>query len=642
MKRKNLIALIVCSLGVTLSLSSCGFLDAMKGLIDGGGNTCEHVFDEGVCTDGTATCQKKGNVVFTCTLCGYKETRKAYAQHQAANATTFQHDSTHHWQKCQWCNTVINKEEHHIHEEIVQQYDCKHEGRCIYSCEICDYEHEDVHPAEHYYPVHSHVDSTCLETGLETYDPCPGCGLTKDDYVIPKKDHHYIGEVCEWCYRDRLLDYKEKFDAGSPSSASGAILVDSEEELISLGNYVLINHTSRYLKPTYDYGSGDVGDYIRDVFTKKSTAANTIQAFGYSSYAGGKTYSIGMRAQDVDALFTQKKIYSQKSGVDYPEIVYPNTVDPIIDKINRGSKRSSTFDNFKINSHINTMTVDDSDQLYYAASHGYKPVCKTGSMSESVYNELKKILRDIVDDSMTDTEKAYQMFNWILNETQYDHGAVSYCDGDGDWTQVRAWGIEGVVFDKKAVCDAYSKTLCVMCAMEGIRCIQVSGNAHAWNRVYLDPQNDGTYEWYIMDGTWGNAKVGGGSDSIEGAIADEYLYEDTRKEEAGYKATQYAECPANSEINAFKYIHYGSGSKTTSNDLYLESSSEMSAYLDALKSTVATYRSQGKKLCVNLITAKSVNLDTLMLANKFGISASSISFVPSKDNSYYNCYSCIF
>ena len=264
-------------------------------------------------------------------------------------------------------------------------------------------------------------------------------------------------------------------------------------------------------------------------------------------------------------------------------------------------------------------------------------------MSENVYGELKNILRDIVDDSMTDTEKVYQMYNWILNETQYDHGAVAYENtAEKGFLGIRAWGIEGVVFDKKAVCDAYSKTLCVMAAMEGIRCIQVSGNAHAWNRVYLDPQNDGTYEWYILDGTWGNAKVGSGSDAVEGAIADEYLYQDTRKVEAGYTATQYAECPANSEINAFKYIHYGNGSKTTSNDLYLESSSEMSAYLDALKSTVATYRSQGKKLCVNLITAKSVNLDTLMLANKFGISASAISFVPNRDNSFYNCYSCIF
>ena len=635
MKKKNLIALIVSSLAMALSLTSCGIFDSLKGLIDGGGNTCEHVFDEGVCTDGTATCQKKGNVVFTCTLCGYKETRKAYAQHQAANATSFQHDNTHHWQKCKWCDTTINKEEHHIHEEVIQQYDCTHEGRCIYSCEICDYEHEDVHPAEHYYPVHSHVDSTCLETGLETYDPCPGCGATKDDYVIPKKDHHYIGEVCEWCYRDRMLDYLSKFES---NSRTNPVIINSEEEFISFGNYVLFNHLKyQYFNLAYSY-EGEKGKYVVDTFAKKTTAANCSYAYdgeNYNFIGQGKT-----------ELYTNGGLYSQRNGIDYDvdqHQLLTNTYDPIIENLNRGSKRSSTFDNFKINNRINSIEVDDTDQLYYAASHGYKPVCKTGSMSENVYGELKNILRDIVDDSMTDTEKVYQMYNWILNETQYDHGAVAYENtAEKGFLGIRAWGIEGVVFDKKAVCDAYSKTLCVMAAMEGIRCIQVSGNAHAWNRVYLDPQNDGTYEWYILDGTWGNAKVGSGSDAVEGAIADEYLYQDTRKVEAGYTATQYAECPANSEINAFKYIHYGNGSKTTSNDLYLESSSEMSAYLDALKSTVATYRSQGKKLCVNLITAKSVNLDTLMLANKFGISASAISFVPNRDNSFYNCYSCIF
>lgn len=638
MKKKSFIAIMVSSIAMVLTLSSCSFLNDIKDIFDGGGNTCTHEFNEGVCTDGTATCQKKGNVVFTCTLCGYKETRKAYVQHKAANENVYKHDATYHWHECQWCQTVIDKVEHTIEEEILQQYDCKHEGRCIYSC-FCGYSHEDTHPAEHYYPIHSHIDATCLENGLETYDPCPGCGATKDDTVIPKKDHHYIGEVCEWCHRDQLLDFVEKFEAYGDNSRNPVVL-NSEQEFISLGNYVVVNHTTKYLKVAYSYGDGDIEKYVTDTFTKKTTAANCQYRFGYSTVGGEKVYCIG---QGKTELYEDGgALYSQRSGINYTEHVLPNTCDPIIDNLSRGSKRSSTFDNFKINNNVNSMSVSDTDELYYAASHGYKPVCKTGSMSESVYSELKNILRDIVDDSMTDTEKVYQMYNWILNETQYDHGAVTYSDGSDDvsFMEIRAWGIEGVVFDKKAVCDAYSKTLCVMAAMEGIRCIQVSGNAHAWNRVYLDPQNDGEYEWYIMDATWGNASISG---KLEGAIASEYLYTDARKADAGYSTKQYEDCPAENEINAFKYLHFGSETKTASNDLYMESMSEIDAYLNALKATVTSYKSANKKICLNLVFSKSLTgVGSSLISSKYGVGISDISYVPDKDNKYYNCYSFMF
>ena len=74
--------------------------------------------------------------------------------------------------------------------------------------------------------------------------------------------------------------------------------------------------------------------------------------------------------------------------------------------------------------------------------------------------------------------------------------------------------------DMHAVCDGKSKAFVLMCGIEGIAVVRISGKAssdgknfggHAWNKVLLDLNGTGDKEWYFVDTTWGDV----GDDSKE-------------------------------------------------------------------------------------------------------------------------------
>lgn len=79
--------------------------------------------------------------------------------------------------------------------------------------------------------------------------------------------------------------------------------------------------------------------------------------------------------------------------------------------------------------------------------------------------------------------------------------------------------LEGIFLDKfykkdmHAVCDGKSKAFVLMCGIEGITAVRISGKAssdgknfggHAWNKVLLDLNGTGDKEWYFVDTTWGD------------------------------------------------------------------------------------------------------------------------------------------
>ena len=577
----------------TLSITSCSFLsDLMKDTeTEEKGEQCEHEFGENKPVSGSdATCQKKGKVKRTCTKCGKTETITDYLPHTPLNSNVYNHDDHYHYQNCKWCDTILNKEEHDIKEEVLVQYDCTKEGECRFYCDKCDYSHVDIHPAEHYYPVHSHTDATCLADGLETYDPCPGCGNIKEDHIIPKIDHHYIGEVCEYCERDVMLDYLDKFE-NHGDSQSDRIELYSEQEYLSLWNYVTIyRHPGKYFELKYD-----IEDWLgmKNYFERTIeliTAPNFIHGFSFGSDMSIKKGTMRVPAEDLE------DVYTRASGVDYPENIKPEYENPIDEVVVKKGNRNSSFDNFKIYNRINELEVSNSDQLTYACSHGYKPKVVPGSSAETVLNEIKSILREIVDDSMSDVQKLYNIYSWIVKNVQYDDGAVEYTDnGTYEYTQLKAWAVEGTIFEHKSICDSMSKAFVVFAGMEDIRCIQVSGNKHAWNRVYLDLDNTGEYKWYVIDATFANSSSG----EHESANHYNFLNSDATKTKEDKKtADNYLDCVASNHVNPYKYIHYGNATPSSSNDLFIENDAELEAYYSYISSSVKSLHSAGKDVII--------------------------------------------
>lgn len=204
--------------------------------------------------------------------------------------------------------------------------------------------------------------------------------------------------------------------------------------------------------------------------------------------------------------------------------------------------------NFYIDSVKETMSVSTSNMLYKAVAWGYKPVFM-GSQAENlkqIYDNAKDALSYIVSDEMSEYEKVHAIYDYIIYNVRYDHDCANaqdkYNTNNALLTEeeknelknlnlnekMKYYGyyLEGIFLDKfykkdmHAVCDGKSKAFVLMCGIEGIAAVRISGKAssdgknfggHAWNKVLLDLNGTGDKEWYFVDTTWGDV----GDDSKE-------------------------------------------------------------------------------------------------------------------------------
>lgn len=191
--------------------------------------------------------------------------------------------------------------------------------------------------------------------------------------------------------------------------------------------------------------------------------------------------------------------------------------------------------NFYIDSVKETMSVSTSNMLYKAVEWGYKPVFM-GAQAENlqqIYDNAKDALSYIVSDEMSEYEKVHAIYDYIIYNVRYDHDCANaedkYVSGNlslNEKMKYYGYYLEGIFLDKfykkdmHAVCDGKSKAFVLMCGIEGITAVRISGEAtsdgknfggHAWNKVLLDLNGTGDKEWYFVDTTWGDV----GDDSKE-------------------------------------------------------------------------------------------------------------------------------
>lgn len=197
--------------------------------------------------------------------------------------------------------------------------------------------------------------------------------------------------------------------------------------------------------------------------------------------------------------------------------------------------------NFYIDGVKETMSVSTSNMLYKAVAWGYKPVFM-GSQAENlkqIYDNAKDALSYIVSDEMSEYEKVHAIYDYIIYNVRYDHDCANaqdkYNTNNALLTEeeknelknlnlnekMKYYGyyLEGIFLDKfykkdmHAVCDGKSKAFVLMCGIEGITAVRISGKAssdgqnfggHAWNKVLLDLNGTGDKEWYFVDTTWGD------------------------------------------------------------------------------------------------------------------------------------------
>ncbi len=211
---------------------------------------------------------------------------------------------------------------------------------------------------------------------------------------------------------------------------------------------------------------------------------------------------------------------------------------------------------FAIDEIEQTKVVSTSSELFDAVENGYKPICKPNSNAEKIYLEARKVLSTYLTDNSTNEEKVRLINDWIVYFVTYDYKVTELKDLTiNESMEYSAFYLDGVFSfmgktntgsavnftNRIAVCDGRSKAFTLMCAIEGIRSVRVTGECfkdsahtqsaggHAWNKVYIATKYNKNPQWYVVDTTWNDLRGGDKhSGYFEYQVDDFYLVTDEK------------------------------------------------------------------------------------------------------------------
>lgn len=336
--------------------------------------------------------------------------------------------------------------------------------------------------------------------------------ITKTKTIVYLSEHDEA-----WYYASHFHDY-----GGYAQNR----YITSKEELKNLILFVLENKIAE-IKFYAGYSTPET--VKNDVSEVRDCVEESGIIPGYSLETSGNEFTIKFRffADEAGLIETVNSLeYDAPDG--FMDAVQNTYSKPHYDNVKKER-------NFYIDSVKETMSVSTSNMLYKAVAWGYKPVFM-GSQAENlkqIYDNAKDALSYIVSDEMSEYEKVHAIYDYIIYNVRYDHDCANaqdaYVSGNlslNEKMKYYGYYLEGIFLDKfynkdmHAVCDGKSKAFVLMCGIEGITAVRISGEAssdgknfggHAWNKVLLDLNGTGDKEWYFVDTTWGDV----GDDSKE-------------------------------------------------------------------------------------------------------------------------------
>lgn len=379
--------------------------------------------------------------------------------------------------------------------------------------------------------------------------------ITKTKTIVYLSEHDEA-----WYYASHFHDY-----GGYAQNR----YITSKEELKNLILFVLENKIAEikfyagYATP--ETVKNDVSE-VRDCVEESGIIP------GYSLKTSGNEFTIKFRffADEAGVIETvNSPEYDAPDG--FADAVQNTYSKPHYDNVKKDR-------NFYIDSVKETMSVSTSNMLYKAVAWGYKPVFM-GSQAENlkqIYNNAKDALSYIVSDEMSEYEKVHAIYDYIIYNVRYDHDCANaedkYVSGNlslNEKMKYYGYYLEGIFLDKfynkdmHAVCDGKSKAFVLMCGIEGITAVRISGEAssdgqnfggHAWNKVLLDLNGTGDKEWYFVDTTWGDV----GDDSKEFLSHAYFLLSDDEVKNTHVEKTGHGYPKAEGKFDYFAHETYTS------------------------------------------------------------------------------------
>lgn len=379
--------------------------------------------------------------------------------------------------------------------------------------------------------------------------------ITKTKTIVYLSEHDEA-----WYYASHFHDY-----GGYAQNR----YITSKEELKNLILFVLENKIAE-IKFYAGYSTPET--VKKDVSEVRDCVEESGIIPGYSLETSGNEFTIKFRffADEAGLIETvNSPEYDAPDG--FMDAVQNTYSKPHYDNVKKTR-------NFYIDSVKETMSVSTSNMLYKAVAWGYKPVFM-GSQAENlkqIYDNAKDALSYIVSDEMSEYEKVHAIYDYIIYNVRYDHDCANaedaYVSGNlslNEKMKYYGYYLEGIFLDKfykkdmHAVCDGKSKAFVLMCGIEGITAVRISGEAssdgknfggHAWSKVLLDLNGTGDKEWYFVDTTWGDV----GDDSKEFLSHAYFLLSDDEVKNTHVEKTGHGYPKAEGKFDYFAHKTYTS------------------------------------------------------------------------------------
>ncbi len=286
----------------------------------------------------------------------------------------------------------------------------------------------------------------------------------------------------------------------------------TEITLAELNDYFVYAMYNRMSDIQIRITGGEPNEELRPYMESAFVASNYVD--GAEGHGVDGSFSVTADSNGVWNIHFSNVDYNNAPNKNATGGTYPQTEPYAMHLSETG--RAADFNDFAIEHIADTLVVNDTEQLVYAVEHGYRPVPTAQSAAESVYNKAKIVLRSIIDDDMSDYEKALAIYEYLIENVSYDHETFDRVIHNEltaeEAMEYYCFYLDGVFDSGLAVCDGYSKAFMLLARIEGIRAIQVEGSAiaggsgHAWNRVCL-AENGIDRKWYVVDCTSGDTLV---------------------------------------------------------------------------------------------------------------------------------------
>lgn len=177
----------------------------------------------------------------------------------------------------------------------------------------------------------------------------------------------------------------------------------------------------------------------------------------------------------------------------------------------------------------------------------YSKIQKENLVRQIENSSLYRLINSELRMQKSDFEKALKLYELIIKNADYEIKAITV---GGDYYEY-AYGMEGVLLNRKAVCSGYAKTFQYFMSKYNILCTIVTGQTkrarHAWNLINLYG------DYYYIDTTWGDPVFSNQANADPNYISYDYFCITTRELEASHSPVFDVPMPL---CTATKYNYY--------------------------------------------------------------------------------------